>query len=183
MTLNTHKSSYTAVIDQLKEELTKLRTARATPNLVEDVLVEVYGGSRMKIMELATISVPETRTLVIKPWDKNIIKEIEKALISSHLEFNPILDSDVLRINLPELTEENRLKLVKKLHVMLEESRIKLRGIRDDIKKEIERQQKDGDITEDDRYSLIEELNAMTKEHTDKIEDLGKLKETEIMTI
>ncbi len=183
MTLNNYKPNFAAVVEQLKNELTKFRTSRATPNLVEDVIVEVYGGSRMKIKELATISIPETRTLVIKPWDKNIIKEIEKALISSTLEFNPILDSDILRINLPELTEENRLKLVKKLHAMLEESRIKLRGIRDDIKKEIERQQKNGEITEDDRYSLIEELNDMTKKNTEQIEELGQQKETEIMTI
>lgn len=151
--------------------------------LVEDVLIEAYNGSRMRLKELASISIPEPRTIVIKPWDSSIIKQIEKGLVHSALEFNPILDSDILRIHLPELTQETRKKLVKKLHAMLEEERIKLRTIRDEIKKGIERQEKESVITEDDKYAFTEELNTLTRSFTEQIDELGKQKEAEIMRI
>ncbi|HBH46750.1 MAG: ribosome recycling factor [Candidatus Jacksonbacteria bacterium RIFOXYC2_FULL_44_29] len=178
-----YKIKFTAIGELLKHELDKLRTARATPALVEDIFIETYGGSRLHLKELASISVPEPRSLLIKPWDKSIIKDIEKSLVTSALEFNPILEADQLRIKLPELTQETRGKLVKKLHMILEENRIKARGLRDDVKKEIERQQKNGDISEDDKFRQIDELNKNTKDCTDQIDHLGKTKEEEIMTI
>ena len=178
-----HKPKFEHITTQLKGELEKLRTSRATPMLVEDILIEVYGGSRMRLKELASISIPEPRTIVINPWDKSIIKQIEKGLVQSALEFNPILDSDILRIQLPELTQETREKLVKKLHIMLEEERIKLRTLRDEIKKGIERQTKESAITEDDKYAFIEELNTLTRSFTEQIDMLGKNKEADIMRI
>ena len=181
--LNSYKPQFESVIEHLKAELSKLRTSRATPALVEDILIDTYSGSRMQLKELASISAPEPRTLVIKPWDKGTIKDIEKGLINSALEFNPVLESDILRINLPELTQETREKLVKKLHEFLEENRIKLRGHRDEVKRDIESKQKSGDLTEDDKYTMIENLNKTTKEFTDEIEKIGKNKEEEIMTV
>lgn len=181
--LNTYKPKFESVLDRLTGEVSKLRTSRATPALVEDIMIEAYSGSRMKLKEMASISVPEPRTLVIKPWDTGVIKDIEKGLINSALEFNPILESDLLRINLPDLTQETREKLVKKLHETLEENRIKLRGIRDEAKRSIESKQKSGELTEDDKYSMIEDLNKMTKNFSDQIEEIGKKKEAEIMTI
>ncbi|MFH1712616.1 MAG: ribosome recycling factor [Candidatus Jacksonbacteria bacterium] len=181
--LNTYKTQFENIIELLKQEITKLRTSRAAPSLVEDIAVEVYGGSRMQLKELASISVPEPRSLVIKPWDKNLIKDIEKGLINSNLEFNPIVETDILRIQLPELTQETREKLVKKLHGMLEQNRIKLRQIRDGAKKAIEQKHKNGEMAEDDKFSLIEDLNKMTREFSEQIDNLGKKKEEEIMTI
>lgn len=180
---NTYKSQYEEVITHLKTELDKLRTGRATPVLVEDILIEAYHGYKQKVKELASISVPEPRTLVIKPWDKGIIKEIEKGLINSALEFNPIVETELLRIKLPELTQETREKIIKKLRAILEENRIKIRGIRDVAKKQIETQQKSGEITEDDKFRFLEELNDCTREYTEQIDNHGKKKEEEIMTI
>lgn len=181
--LTANKSHCEEIITQLRSELQKLRTSRATPSLVEDVFVEVYGGSRMTLKELASISVPEPRMIVIRPWDKNIIKDIEKSLIKSEFEFNPIVETDVLRIQLPELTQETRERLVKKLHGILENTRIKLRKARDETKKNIEGKARSGDIPEDDKFHFIEELNKMTKLYTDTIDDMGKKKEEEIMTV
>ena len=181
--LSTYQPKFQSIIAQLKSELTKLRTSRATPALVEDITIEAYDDSKMQLKELASISIPEPRTIVIKPWDKNIIKDIEKGLIKANLEFNPIIETDVLRIKLPELTGETREKLVKKLYTWLEDTRIKIRRLRDEIKKDIEQKQKSSEITEDDKFRLIDELNKITKERVDQIEDLGKNKEQEIMTI
>ncbi len=179
----THQAQFNTIVDQLKNELSKLRTSRATPALVEDIPIEVYGGTRIKVKELASISVPEPRTIVIKPWDKSIIKDMEKGLVKSTLEFNPIVETDLLRIQLPELTQETRQKLVKKLHAMLEEERIKIRKVRDEAKKDIETKAKNKEIREDDKFSGIEELNETTREYIEKIDGLGKVKEEEIMTI
>ncbi len=181
--IQAHKPQFQHIITQLKDELEKLRTARATPTLVEDILIEAYSGSKMRLKELASISIPEPRTIVIKPWDPSIIKQIEKGLIHSALEFNPVLEADILRINLPELTQETREKIVKKLRTMLEEGRIKLRTIRDEVKKEVERKAKTSEITEDDKYDFIEELNTVTHSFTEQIDKLGKQKEEDIMRI
>lgn len=181
--LTAYKSQFENVIQLLKEELSKLRTSRAAPSMVENIIIEAYGGSRMQLKELASISIPEPRSLVIRPWDKNVIKDIEKGLINSNLEFNPIVETDILRIQLPELTQETREKLVKKLHGMLEQNRIKLRKIRDEAKKTIEQKHKNGEMAEDDKFSLIEDLNKMTREFSEQIDDVGKKKEEEIMTI
>lgn len=181
--ITSYQSRFNQIMDQLKAELSKLRTSRATPSLVEDILIEVYGGSRLKIKELASISAPEPRTIVIKPWDKGIIKDVEKGLIQSALEFNPIVETELLRIQLPELTEETRERIVKKLHTMLENERIKIRQIRDEAKKDIETRAKNKEIREDDKFSAIEDLNEKTREFIEKIDALGKRKEEEIMTI
>lgn len=181
--IQAQKPKFEHILTQLKEELEKLRTARATPALVEDILIEAYSGSKMRLKEIASISTPEPRTIVIKPWDAGLIKQIEKGLIHSALEFNPVLESDILRINLPELTQETREKIVKKLRIMLEEGRIKLRTIRDEVKKEVERKAKTSEITEDDKYAFIEELNTVTRSFTERIDELGKQKETDIMRI
>lgn len=172
-----------SIIDQLTEQIKKLKTSRATPALVEDIIVNVYGGTKMRIKELASITVPEPRTILINPWDKNTIKNIEKGIVNSNLEFNPIIDNDVLRIQLPELTQETREKLVKQLSNTLEEYRIKIRKIRDEIKKEIENKHKEGEIGEDDKFKLIDKLNEETRKYLDRINEIGENKKEDIMTI
>jgi len=181
--INQYQSQAQEVIKHLQQETSKLRTSRATSNLVEDIPIEAYDGSTMKLKELASISIPQPRTIVIKPWDKNIIKQIEKGLINCHLEFNPVLESDLLRIQLPKLTQETREKLVKKLNQIIEQAKIKLRQIRDEVKKEIENQEKNSQITEDDKYRKIEKLNKETKKFNEKIEQIHKNKKSEIMTV
>ena len=181
--MNSYKPHFQQIVEHVKKELSNIRTSRATPALVENITIEVYGGSRMRLNEVASISIPDPHTITITPWDKSIIKEIEKSLIKSDLDFNPLLDTDFLKIHLPALTGETREKLAKKIHSILEENRIKLRSIRDDSKKEIERSEKAGDITKDDKFSEIEELNKCIREYTHTIDELGKKKENEIMTI
>ena len=174
---------FESVLENLKEQLSKIRTSRANPSLVEDLMIEAYPGTKQRLKELATISVPEPRQLLIKPWDKGIIKEIEKGLVNSDFEFNPVVETEILRINLPELTQESREQLVKQLGGMLEEARVKLRTIRDGLKKEIESKEKSSAITEDDKYKEIEQLDKTTREFTNTIDEMKKKKEEEIMTI
>ena len=177
------KPLFQAHIEQFIHVLTQIRTSRATPAMLENIPIEVYGGSRMLLKELATISVPEPRMLILKPWDKSIIKDIEKGLTKADLGYNPVVETDILRIQLPELTQETREKLVKKLKQIAEETRIKIRNTRDDIKKNIEKKFKEATITEDEKYTFIEDLNEMTKTFDAEIENLYKKKKTEIMTL
>ena len=179
----TYETQFKQIIEHVKKELSHIRTSRATPELVENVPIEVYGGSKVRLNEVASISIPDPRTITITPWDKSIIKEIEKSLIKSDIDFNPIVDTDFLRIHLPALTGETREKLVKKIHHILEENRVKLRSIRDDAKKGIERNEKSGDLTKDDKFSEIQKLNESIREYTNTIDELGKKKEDEITTI
>ena len=180
--LNNYQPKFNEIIDHLKTELSKLRTSRATPSLVEDILIDAYNGSRMRLKELASINA-DPRVIIIKPWDTSVIKNIEKGLMNSHLEFNPIVETDILRIQLPELTQETREKLVKKLKTILEQAWVKIRRLRDEIKREVGSKQKSGEISEDDKFRLIDDLNKMTKKQTDEIDEIGKSKEQEIMTI
>lgn len=165
-----------------QEELKSIRTGRANPALLANVVVMAY-GSPLPITQLVNVSVPEAKMLVIEPWDKSLLKEIEKAIVNSSLNIAPVSDGNILRLKLPELTEETRRSLIKVVRDKLEQARVSLRQARDDKKKEIERQAKAGEITEDDRYDEIEKLDKKTKEAVSKLESLAEQKEKEVMTI
>jgi len=150
--------------------------------LVEAIQVESY-GTTSDLMQLAAISTPEPRTISIKPWDKNILKDIERALAKSDLNVNPIVDGDIVRLNFPSLTEESRKELVKILSKKLEEARIALRSQREKIKEDVISLEKSKEISEDEKFQALKELDDMTKEYNEKIKELGDSKEKEIMTI
>lgn len=177
-----YKEQFEKTLEHLRGELSGLRTGRATPALVEDITVEAY-GVKQQLKTLASISVADAKTLTVDPWDKTILQSIESALNNSQLGINPVNDGKLLRLPLPELTQERRTELIKVLHQKLEAARISLRQIRDDVKKDIEKMEKDKSITEDERYKHIEELDKNVKTYNEKIKEIGEEKEKEINTV
>ncbi|MDQ5970733.1 MAG: ribosome recycling factor [Patescibacteria group bacterium] len=181
-TILQNKEQFDKTLEFLKTDLNTLRTGRISPSIVEKIKVEAYGVVS-ELLQLASISSPEPQTIAIKPWDKGVLKDIERAIQISDLNINPVMDSDLIRLNFPPLTEERRKDLVKVLHKKLEEGRIILRGQREKIKDEIMALEKDKQMSEDEKFQALKDLDNMIKEYNDKIKDLGDKKEEEIMTI
>jgi ribosome recycling factor len=169
-------------IHVLQEDLTTIRTGRANPGLVEKLQVEYY-GSPTSLMQLASISVPEPRQLMIKPFDKSVLKAIEKAIMASDLGLTPNNDGQVIRLNLPVLTEERRRDLAKHVHHRLEDARVALRNIRRDTMKDIKDFENEKMISEDDRKRGEDELQKIVDRLMSEIEKIGAQKEKEIMEV
>jgi ribosome recycling factor len=169
-------------IHALADDLLTIRTGRANPALVEKLHVEYY-GSPTPLQQLASISVPEPRQLMIKPFDKTTIKAIEKAIMASDLGLTPNNDGLVIRLNLPALTEERRRELVKHVHHRLEEARVALRNIRRDSMKDIKDFEAEKMISEDDRRHGEEEIQKLTDRFMAEIDKIGHTKEQEIMEV
>ncbi len=177
-----NKGDLEKVIEHLRQELAKLRTSRANPAMIEDLKADYYGAST-PLKQLGSISVPEPRQLLIQPWDKNALAPIEKAIRDSDLGFNPTNEGDKIRLAIPELTEERRRELTKVAGRIAEEARVKLRNIREEIFKDIKKQELGGKISEDERFRQQEKLQDLVDEYNHQIKDLAEAKEKEIMTI
>lgn len=171
-----------SAIQVLHDDLAAIRTGRASPGLVEKLSIEYY-GSPTPLMQLASISVPEPRTLTIKPFDASTLKVIEKAIMSSDLGLNPNNDGKVIHLNLPPLNEERRRDLVKHVHHRLEEARIAVRNIRRDSHNDMRDFEKEKLITEDDLERGEEDLQKLTDRFVEEIAQQGKNKEIEIMEV
>lgn len=180
--IDSFKKDFDAVREFLEKELSTLRTGRANPLMVEGILVESY-GVKSPLKSLASISVPEARTIVITPWDKNINKDIEKAIIEANIGINPVNEGKLIRLTIPQLTSETRQDLVKIVNQKLETARIRLRGLRDNIKDQIISEEKNNNITEDDKFDFLKELDDITKEYNNILVDVRNDKEKEITTI
>lgn len=171
-------------LSDLQEDLASIRTGRANSAMVENIVVSAYGGAqRLKIMELANINSQDPQTLIIEPWDKQVVGEIRKAIMAANVGLNPSIDGDIIRISIPPMTGEDREKFVKILHTKLENARIHIRQIREDAKKDIKQEFEDKNISEDDKFRQEEELQKITDEFTDKIEVIGEKKEKELLQI
>ncbi len=166
----------------LVNDLAGIRTGRASPALVEKLPVEYY-GTPTPLMQLASISVPEPRSLMIKPFDAASIKDIEKAIRASDLGLNPNSDGKVIHLNLPPLNEERRRELVKHMHHRLEEARIAVRNIRRDLHNDIREYEKEKLITEDDLKRGEEDLQKLTDKFVEEIAKHGQHKENEVMEV
>jgi ribosome recycling factor len=169
-------------IQNLEDDLAGIRTGRATPALVEKLLVEYY-GTPTPLMQLATISVPETRSLLIKPFDPASLKAIERAILASDLGLTPNNDGKQIRLNLPPLTEERRRELVKMMHHRLEECRVAVRNIRRDLLNDMREFEREKLISEDDLKHGEEELQKITDRWIEEINKRGQKKEQEIMEV
>jgi ribosome recycling factor len=169
-------------IHALTDDLLTIRTGRANPALVEKLHVEYY-GSPTPLQQLASISVPEPRQLMIKPFDKSAVKAIEKAIMASDLGLTPNNDGLVIRLNLPVLTEDRRRELVKHVHHRLEEARVALRNLRRDSIKDIKDFEAEKMISEDDRRHGEEEIQKLTDRFMAEVEKIGYTKEQEIMEV
>lgn len=176
------KPDFDAVLDHLQKELSSLRTGRATPGLVENIVVMAYDAPT-DMKSVASMSVPDARTLVIQPWDKSLIQAIEKAIRDADIGVSPSVDGSVIRLVMPSMTEENRKKLVKHMKEKLEEARVSARQVREEVRDVASKREKAKQIGDDEKFKAFEELDKMTKEYVQKIDDIGVKKEEEIMTI
>ncbi len=169
-------------VQALKDEFNTIRTGRASSALFDKLKVEYY-GEPTPLNQVATISIPEARLVVIQPWDKSVLGEIEKAIQKSELSLNPSNDGKLIRINIPPLTEERRKEYVKLAKNMAEQSRVAIRNIRRDANDELKKKQKNGDITEDDEKKGHNEVQQATDDFIEEINLLLEEKEKEIMEI
>ncbi|OGI19370.1 MAG: ribosome recycling factor [Candidatus Moranbacteria bacterium RIFCSPLOWO2_02_FULL_48_19] len=163
-------------------EAAKIRTGRANPGLVEGLLVDYY-GVKTPLKQIASIAIPEARQILISPWDKGSLIQIEAAIRESDLGLNPGNDGQAIRITLPALTEERRHDLVKALNSRAEESRIVIRTVREEIWKDIQDSERAGNISEDEKFHGKDELQKVVDEYNHKLEAVRKKKEEEILTV
>lgn len=180
--INNAKDKMSKSISVLAEELGTMKAGRANPKILDKIEVEYY-GSLTGLNQLANISVPEARIILIQPYDKTAIKEIEKAILKSDLGLNPSSDGAVIRLIIPELTEETRKELVKAVKKAGEDSKIAIRAIRRDANDKIKGLKKDGEITEDEVKSSEEKIQKQTDTFVTEVEKLVEQKEKEIMTV
>ncbi len=166
----------------LQQEYLQISTGRANPVLLDGIMIDSY-GSQQPIKNVASISIEDARTMKISPWDKSQISLIEKALYDSKLPFSISVDDTGVRVNIPQLTEENKKSLVKMLKEKLEAARVKVRNIRQEILKEIEAGEKNGDYAEDARKRAEEELQKMVDASNKNLEDIFKKKEESVMSV
>jgi ribosome recycling factor len=169
-------------IDALKRDLGSIRTGRASPSLVERLPVEYYGSST-PLNQLAGISVPEPRLLVIQPWDRGSMTAIEKAIMKSELGLNPSNDGQVIRIAIPALTEERRKQLVKLVHGHVEEGKVALRNIRRDAMTHVKELMNEKMIGEDDERRAEQQVDELTRRFVSRADDVGKSKVQEVMEV
>ena len=167
-------------LEVLEDDLLAIRTGRASPALVERLQIEYY-GSTLSLIQVATVSVPESRQLLIRPFDSSSLKAIERAIQASDLGLTPNSDGKVIRLNLPPLTEERRRDLVKMVNSRLEDCRVAIRNIRRDLLKDLREFEKEKLISEDEMHEGEDELQDLTNEMIDQIAVIGKRKEEEVM--
>jgi len=168
--------------ENLRREYASPRAGRATPALLDRIMVDYY-GTPTPINHLANISVPDPRMLVIQPWDKNVLSHIEKAILKSNLGLTPTNDGSVIRLNIPQLTEERRKELVKAVKKMAEEAKVAIRNIRRDANERLKNMEKNGEISEDDSKRHQDEIQKLTDKYIKEVEKIQIAKEKEIMEV
>ncbi|MGV8123270.1 MAG: ribosome recycling factor [Candidatus Xenobiia bacterium LiM19] len=169
-------------LESLKKDLTTVRTGRATPSILDRVHVEAY-GSMMPISQLAKISLPDARTVVVQPWDKTMLGPIEKAVQKSDIGIHPVNDGNAIRLAVPTLTEERRKELVKVVKKKVEEGKVSLRNIRRDVNEELKKLEKAGTASEDEMRRTQEKVQKLTDKYIKDFDDIATNKEKEIMEI
>lgn len=174
------KTKMEKVIEHLKKELHGVRTGRAHPALVEDIKVDYY-GSQTPISQLATVSIPDARQILVSPWDKTAIKSVEKAIQASPLGINPQVDGDNIRLVIPELTGERRVELSKIVKKHAEDARVAVRNLRREGNDMYKKMQKNGDISEDQMHDYLEDVQKVTNELIEKVDKIAEAKEKEIL--
>ncbi len=182
MDLSEGKTKMTNVVSFLRSELAKMRTGKASAELLDSITVETY-GSRMPIKHVASISVPDTRTITIQPWDKANAEPIYKAIMTAEMGFNPTADGQLIRISIPPLTQERREEFVKVVKAKVEDSRVAIRQLRNKMMDALDEQEKAGGVSEDDIKRQKDEVEKDVEKVIKEIEVLADNKEKEIMTV
>jgi ribosome recycling factor len=172
------------ILSYLISELKSFRTGKATPALIEDILVETYNGQmKLRLMELAAINTLDNNRLMVKPFDSTILGDIEKAILKTPLGISPRIEGNQIILQFPPLTEEQRLKLIKYLNQIIEDKRNQIRRLRDEARKTIKNQFEEKNITEDERFRLEKQLDEKTKNIMERIEEIKNKKVNEISTL
>ena len=181
-TVEDAKKQMEAALEALRREFATVRTGKATPALLDTVRVEAY-GSQMPLNQLATISTPESSLLVVQPFDKTLLPDVERAIMTADLGLNPANDGNVIRIPIPPLNEERRQEYVKLLHRMTEEGRISIRHARRTVRDELHQLVRDHELSEDESRRREDQLEKLTKDYVEKVDEILKSKEAEVMAI
>jgi len=174
------KEGMKKAIDALKNELKKIRTGRASLSILDDIRVDYYGTPTL-LNQMASLSTPESRLIVIQPWDASVIKDVEKAILKSDLGLTPSNDGKLIRITIPQLTEERRKQLVKVIYKKSEEHKVSVRNVRRDANDLLKSLKKDGEISEDEAFKAQDQVQKITDEYIKLIDDVCKDKEKEIL--
>jgi ribosome recycling factor len=172
----------TASVEALKRELVKIRTGRASLSLLDDITVEAY-GSKMPLNQVGTLTIPESRMIAIQPWDPQMLSIIEKAILSSDLGLTPSNDGKVIRLTIPQLTEDRRKDLVKQVKKISEEFRVAVRNVRREANDLLKNMKKNKEISEDDMFRLQDEAQKETDNFIKKIDEIAAGKEKEVMEV
>ncbi len=174
------RSRMDKIMEIFGEDIGSIRTGRATPGLIENVLVSVYGGQKMRLMELGTILVPDVRTLTFQPWDVSVLKEVSNGIAVANIGMNPVVDGQLIRISLPVMTTEQREDYIKLLGRKLEGARGMVRDVRGDFRKDLQDAKQEKTISEDEYKRDETELQKINDEYMLKLEKLAQKKEEEI---
>jgi ribosome recycling factor len=182
LSVNEARSAMEKAVEAMKREFGSVRTGKATPALLDTVRVDAY-GSKMPISQVATVSAPEARMLVVQPWDKGLLSAIEKGIQQAEIGLNPSNDGNIIRVPVPALNEERRKDMVKLLGKLAEEGRVAIRHARQEANKDIKKKQGAHEISEDDAHRQTEQVQKLTDEFIGKIDQLLKTKEHEVMEV
>ena len=182
LSVNEARTQMEKAVEAMRREFTSVRTGKATPALLDTVRVDAY-GSKMPINQVGTVSSPEPRLLLIQPWDKGLLKAIETGITQADLGLNPSNDGNIIRVPIPQLTEQRRKEMVKMVHKLAEEGRVAIRHARQEANKDIKKKQGDHEVSEDDAHRQMEQVQKLTDEYIAKIDQLVKAKEQEVMEV
>jgi ribosome recycling factor len=180
--LQAKKADFQKAVEFFKKDIGSIRTGRANTAVLEGIQVEAY-GAKTPLVGLANVAVADARSLIVSPWDRNILKDVEKAIIEAGLGLGVVNEGDKIRLTIPAMTEENRKELVKRLNEKTEQAKISVRQNREAIKTAIEKAEKDKAISEDDKFRFMEELEEEVKKINEELKGIRDKKEKEIMTI
>jgi len=172
------------VIEFVKTDISSIRTGRAHTGLVEGIEVSAYGGqAKLKLNELATITVPDSNSIIIDPYDKSVIGEIKKGILAANIGLNPNIDGEFVRLSIPPMTTEDREKYVKLLSQKVEAGRIMIRQIRSDLMKNIAKRHADKEISEDEKFAQEKKLQDLIDSYIEKVEAIGETKKQELLSV
>jgi ribosome recycling factor len=169
-------------VEAMERDLQGIRTGRASTSLVERIHVDYY-GTQTALNQLASISVPETHQIVIQPWDRSVLGAIEKAILKSDIGLTPNVDGTVVRLNIPQLTEERRRDLVRVVHKRMEEARVEIRGLRRDAADHLKKLERDGELGADEVHRVLETIQKTTDRHIADVDRVGGVKEQEVLEV
>jgi ribosome recycling factor len=169
-------------VEVMERDLASIRTGRASTGLVERILVDYY-GTQTPLNQLAGISIPEPHQIVIQPWDRSVLGAIERAITKSDIGLTPNVDSNVVRLNIPALTEERRHELVRQVHKRMEEARVEIRNLRRDAADHLKKLEREGEVGTDENHKLLETLQKTTDRHIADVERVGAAKEQEVLEV